>query len=114
MRAKRRFPALLVSAIGLAFLVFPADPAAGQLDLGPAELVQAGGLPIQVAGYSVPSYAHWDDDGLPDLIVGEGSGIYTPKVRVYLNTGSPQSPVFNGWFHAQAAGADLTLSLIHI
>lgn len=108
MRAKRRFPALLVSAIGLAFLAFPADPAAGQLDLGSAEFVLSSGLPIQVPGYSVPSYAHWDDDGLPDLIVGEGSGIYTPKVRVYLNAGSAQSPVFSGWSYAQAAGGDLT------
>ena len=108
MRARRRFPALLVSAIGLAFLVFPAGPAAAQLDLGPAELVQAGGLPIQVPGYSVPSYAHWDAEGGLDLIVGEGSGTHTPKVRVYLNTGSVESPAFNGWFYAQAAGADLT------
>jgi len=108
MRARRRFPTLLASALGLAFLTFPAKPAAGQLDFGPEQILQAGGLDIQVPGYSVPSFAHWNDDTLPDLIVGEGSGTATPKVRVYLNSGSAQSPQFAGWFYAQAAGGDLT------
>jgi len=42
------------------------------LRLGPEELVQAGGADISVLGYSVPSLADWDNDGLNDLIVGEG------------------------------------------
>ena len=47
------------------------------LRLGPEELVQAGGADISVLGYSVPSLADWDNDGLNDLIVGEGSGSYS-------------------------------------
>ena len=108
MRVRRRLPILLAPALGLAFLTFAPQPAAGQLDFGPEQIVQASGGDILVTGYSVPSYAHWDDDGIPDLIVGEGSGGATPKVRVYLNTGTAQSPLFAGSFYAQAAGADLT------
>jgi len=50
--------------------------------------VQAGGADVDVPGYSVPSAYDWNNDGLQDLIVGEGSGSYTPKVRVYLNAGA--------------------------
>ncbi|HLB74104.1 MAG TPA: VCBS repeat-containing protein [Sedimentisphaerales bacterium] len=78
------------------------------LRLGPEELVQAGGADISVLGYSVPSLADWDNDGLNDLIVGEGSGSYAGKVRVYINTGAASEPQFSAYFYAQANGADLT------
>lgn len=77
------------------------------LDLGSEELVEAGGVDIQVPGYSVPSYADWNSDGLMDLIVGEGSGGYTAKVRVYLNTGTEAEPQFSDFIYVQSNGADL-------
>jgi len=64
--------------------------------------------PVIVTGYSVPSFADWDSDGLEDLVVGGGSGTYTPKVRVYLNEGTAQAPKFAAPFYAQSGGADLT------
>ena len=97
----------LVLAPGL--LVIPAAPASGQLNLGPEEFVQADGTDIDVPGYSVPSFVHWDDDGLKDLVVGEGSGTYTAMVRIYLNSGTASAPHFSSYFLAQSDGADLTV-----
>lgn len=85
-------------------------PAFSQLNLGPEEILQAGGSNITVPGYSVPSFSLWNDDSLPDLIVGQGDGYGNPvKVRVYLNSGTPGAPVFAGYFFAQSSGADLSI-----
>jgi len=92
-----------------AFLLLSPLSVRGDLYLGPGQLVQAGGVDITVPGYSVPSFAHWDGDNLPDLIVGEGSGTLTPKVRVYLNSGTATNPQFTGFFYAQSLGSDLTV-----
>ena len=68
----------------------------------------AGGADISVPGYSVPSFVHWDGDGLKDLVVGEGSGITGfGRVRVYINNGTPGNPLFTGYFYAQSTGSDL-------
>jgi len=83
-------------------------PAAAQLDLGGEELVQASGVDIAVPPYSVPTFAHWDTDGLPDLIVGQGSS--SGKVRVYLNVGTPSAPLFSSFFYAQSGGSDLVVT----
>jgi len=100
---------MYVFALLLAFAVFGARLAAGDLHLGPEQFVQAGGIDIDVPGYSVPCFAYWDGDELRDLIVGEGDGTYTPKVRVYLNVGTAGSPQFGDFFYAQSDGADLTV-----
>jgi hypothetical protein len=90
-------------------LLISAAPASGEgLVLGPEQAVQAGGADISVPGYSVPSFVHWDDDGLKDLVVGEGSGITGfGRVRIYLNTGTPGDPRFTSYFYAQSDGLDL-------
>lgn len=78
------------------------------LNLGAEEVIQSGGLDIQVPGYSVPSIVDWDDDGLNDLIVGEGSGSSSAgKIRVYLNTGTQSNPEFWDSFYVQSNGSDL-------
>ncbi|HEX41321.1 MAG TPA: VCBS repeat-containing protein [Phycisphaerales bacterium] len=81
------------------------------LRLGPQELVQAGGAAITVPGYSVPTVADWNSDGLPDLIVGQG-GAVSPgaKVRVYLNVGTRAAPAFEGFFYVQSDGAELVVT----
>ncbi len=78
------------------------------LDLGPEEIVQANGFDMTVSGYSVPSFADWDNDDLKDLIVGEGGGYEDAKVRVYLNTGTESDPQFSKYMYAQSDGVDLT------
>lgn len=93
----------------LVLLVGTARLAGGELRLGPETLIQADGADVAVPGYSVPSFAFWNDDNLKDLIIGEGSGSVTPRVRVYLNTGTPSRPEFHKFFYAQSNGADLTV-----
>jgi hypothetical protein len=81
---------------------------ASLLNLGPEELVEAGGVEIKVPGYSVPSFVDWNNDNLKDLVIGEGGGIGDAKVRVYLNVGTESNPQFSNYFYAQSNGSDLT------
>jgi hypothetical protein len=78
------------------------------VDLGPEELVQTDGFDITVSGYSVPSFADWNNDNLRDLIIGEGGGFGAAKVRVYLNVGTETDPRFLNYTYAQSSGLDLT------
>ncbi|MHC4664890.1 MAG: FG-GAP repeat domain-containing protein [Planctomycetota bacterium] len=91
-------------------LVAPGSLSGSLLNLGPEELVQASSANISVPGYSVPSYVDWNNDGLKDLVVGEGSGSAGDgKVRVYLNVGTSSSPQFSGFSYAQSGTEDLTV-----
>ncbi|UCG47241.1 MAG: VCBS repeat-containing protein [Phycisphaerales bacterium] len=78
------------------------------LNLGPGVSVRSAGADIIVSGYSVPSFVDWNNDGLRDLVVGEGGGIYPGKVRVYLNADAEHGPQFSAWFYAQSDGSDLS------
>jgi len=80
------------------------------LRLAPEEFVQSGGADIGVLGYSVPSFVDWDNDGLNDLVVGEGSNSYpAAKVCIYINTGTACQPQFDTFSYAKLAdGSDLT------
>jgi len=99
---------IATTLVALIFVMAPNDGFGSLLNLGAEELVQAGGIDIAVPGYSVPSYVDWNNDGAKDLIVGEGSGAYPGKVRVYLNIGTQSNPQFSSSFYAQSDGADLT------
>ena len=98
-------PLIVLAAILAASL--PALAQVPVIDLGPEELVQANGQDIVVPGYSVPCFEDWNNDGLGDLIVGEGDGSTGGKVRVYLNRGSEADPSFVDSFYVQADGWDL-------
>lgn len=82
----------------------------GILNLGPQEFIQADGNDIVVPGYSVPSFEDWNNDGLRDLIVGEGGNNFPGKVRVYLNVGTEAEPRFTKFFYVQADGKDLLVA----
>jgi hypothetical protein len=73
------------------------------INLGPEQLVQVDGLDITVPGYSVPSLCDWNNDGLQDLIIGEGGSFGDAKVSLYLNIGTESKPLFsdNYIFYAQ-------------
>ena len=73
------------------------------------EFVQAGGVDIGVPGYSVPSFVDWNNDGLRDLVVGQGSSSATATVRIYLNVGTAAAPEFADYLIAQSDGADLVV-----
>ena len=94
-----------ILSLAAALLLVP-TVAADELDLGPEELVQAGGADLWVPGYSVPSFVHWNDDHLPDLLVGQGSFLDTVKARVYLNEGTLEAPSFSSFFYVQSNGSD--------
>jgi hypothetical protein len=79
-------------------------------NLGYEELVQTNdAMDIVVPGYSVPSFVRWDGDDLKDLVIGEGSGSQTARVRVYLNVGTQSDPQFSAFFYAQSNGTDLVV-----
>jgi hypothetical protein len=90
-------------------LVAPGGLFASLLDLGPEELVQASSANISVPGYSVPSYVDWNNDGLKDLVVGDGPTDKLGRVRVYLNAGTASSPQFSSFSYAQSGTGDLTV-----
>lgn len=100
--------ALPAAARSLAFGALLAPTAGAQFHIGPEAFVPAAGLEIQVGGYSVPSWADWNGDGLPDLVVGEGSGSDRPRVRYYLNSGVPGAPMFGGFGLALSQGTVLS------
>jgi hypothetical protein len=79
------------------------------LNFGPEEIIKAKGKEIVVPGYSVPSFEDWNNDQLKDLIVGEGGGGVTGKIRVYLNVGTEADPCFADYSYVQSNGADLTI-----
>jgi len=81
-----------------------------QLNLGSEQLVQSSGTEIRVPGFSVPSFVDWNNDGLNDLVVGQGSGGNPGHVRVYLNIGTQEYPQFSDFFYVQSGGSDLTFT----
>jgi len=94
-----------------AHVILSTCPVVAQLSLGGEQIVQAGGADINVAGYSVPSYVDWDNDGRLDLITGEGPTTASQgKVRVYLNIGTSSQPQFSTFFYAQSMGSDLAVA----
>ena len=58
--------------------------------------IQAGSIDIDVGTNSAPFVFDWDNDGLPDLMVGRestsGGSLY-----LYLNEGTAGNPVFNSY-----------------
>ncbi len=99
-----------VAVIMAAFLLAGAVSAPASVYLGAEQYVQAGGFDIDVPGYSVPSFVFWNGDDLPDLVVGQGSGTTQAKVRVYLNVGTAEQPVFPDYFFVQSEGVDLVVT----
>jgi len=46
--------------------------------------------------------ADWDSDGQKDLLVGEADGY----IRIYINTGTDDNPLFDGYFRLQVKESD--------
>lgn len=73
---------------------------AAKIELAEPFLVKSGSDAIKVdVGHASPTFADFDGDGLPDLLVGQfGEG----KLRIYRNVGTKGAPKFDGfkWFEA--------------
>jgi len=101
---------LILKALIVSLTLLLTNVATAELNLGPEQIVQAAGADLMVPGYSVPSLVDWNEDGRPDLMVGEGSGATGPaKVRVYLNQGTAGAPLFDDYLYVQSGGRDLSL-----
>jgi hypothetical protein len=104
------FPPSVAAVSAALVLLAGVPPATAHLVLGPEQLVQSDTLDLSVSGYSVPSWVDWNEDGLQDLVVGEGGGdTFEGKVRVYLNQGAPGAPDFPEYFYAQSDSGDLSV-----
>ena len=101
-------PRWIAGAATLSLLGAYAPPSLAQLDLGPEEVLQSGGVDIEMPNEAAAACVDWDEDGRNDLVVTNGySSAILVKVRVFLNVGTAEAPQFNGYFYAQAGGADL-------
>jgi hypothetical protein len=76
---------------------------ASEPDLTDAGYLQIKGNDITVDAYSKPYMADWNNDGLPDLLVGGADG----RIMLLINTGSAGSPVFSSYQYVQNEGIDL-------
>jgi hypothetical protein len=77
-------------------------------------LIYANSLPLDAGTYSVPNVCDWNNDGRKDLLVGFGQDYSNPtdqtkngRIRLYLNSGTDDSPVLTNFTFLQAAGADI-------
>ncbi|UCG42350.1 MAG: hypothetical protein JSU73_10820 [candidate division WOR-3 bacterium] len=70
------------------------------------ELIQDGGVPIDVGNYAAPMMFDWNEDGRKDMIVGQFSSGY---IRFYPNVGEDSAPVFSGFEYMRASGSQITL-----
>ena len=103
---------MILVAGGLATLITVLSPStapAALLNLGPEQIVLAGGEDLIVPGYSVPCFMDFDSDGLKDLLVGEGGSGFDGKIRVYLNRGIATTPQFSDFGYVQSNGLHLDL-----
>ena len=82
-------------------------PAAASVQFAAEYSLPAHGETILVAGHSVPCLADMNADGYVDLLVGEGSGLFMGKVRLYLNEGLTSTPSFGDYSYVQTTAGEL-------
>ncbi|MCL2709346.1 MAG: FG-GAP-like repeat-containing protein [Planctomycetaceae bacterium] len=59
--------------------------------------------------YSAPTFADLYGEGLLDLLVGEKTADGTGKIRLYLNQGTAEFPVYSEWYYLQNIDGDITV-----
>ena len=109
MPTQRKTMRTAAVCVAAAVVCVAARPTKADFVLGAEQIVQAGGANLVVTGYSVPSFIDWNNDGLKDLLIGEGGGGYAAKARVYLNTGTSMQPAFSTYSFVQSNGGELTV-----
>ncbi len=71
--------------------------------------IQANGSDIHVNYNSNPAINDWNEDGKKDIIVGEQSAVSPAygNIRLYLNGGTNDAPVFNDYTLLEAGGIQI-------
>ena len=82
-------------------------PAAASIQFDAEYCLPAHGETILVDGHSVPCLADMNADGYVDLLVGEGSGLFVGRVRLYLNEGLSSTPSFGDYTFVQTTAGEL-------
>ena len=75
--------------------------------LEPAVLLTTGSSALSVAWRATPLFHDWDEDGLKDLLCGNGDGY----IYFFKNTNAAQAPIFAPGMLLQAGGTTLNLSI---
>jgi len=102
---KRR--ALTVLAVLAVFGVGLSATAAATREFQQGVKIEADGKAIDVeVGHAVPCVLGWNNDGKKDLIVGQFGG---GKIRLYLNQGTDDAPVFKDFTFLRAGGTEISL-----
>jgi len=101
----------MTSSRALALLagLLAAAPAGASLQFGANTVLSAHGEEIFVPGHSVPCLADLNTDGFADLLVGEGSGLYPGRVRIYSNEALGAPPSFGDYDYLRLlSGAEIS------
>ena len=69
------------------------------------KIVDDGKAIVQGGSSLVPCVVDWNGDGKKDLLVGQSFG----KIRLYLNQGTDNAPVFKSFTYLQAGGKVISL-----
>ena len=102
---------LLYFSCGFLLTVAANNAAAGQIPQFQSEQIVRTTDPndlLRVGGYSVPCSADWNNDGIRDMVIGEGGGGFPAYVRIYFNSGTSCDPNFSSFEYAQSNGQPLT------
>jgi len=83
-------------------------PAVASVQFDAEYSLPAHGESILVDGHSVPCLADLNADGYVDLLVGEGSGLFPGRVRLYLNEGLPGPPSFGDYSYLQSTEGEIS------
>jgi hypothetical protein len=95
------------SAMAGLVLAFGLLCAAEAAEFQPGVKIEADGKPIDVEGGGVvPLAVDWNGDGKKDLLVGQ---YMDGKIRLYLNQGTDNAPVFKDFTYLQAGGKVISL-----
>ncbi len=95
-KSRVKFPPVLFLAVTVSFAVAPSY----QIPFD----IHAGGEPISVYYAPAVCVEDWDGDGLRDLIIGHCNQNWDGTIDLYINSGTPDSPVFTYLTEMQADG----------
>ncbi|MCK5034860.1 MAG: T9SS type A sorting domain-containing protein [Candidatus Sabulitectum sp.] len=76
-------------------------------DLTAEGKITANGTIIDTGYNSAPVVVDWNNDGLLDIVVGDGYYGGSRKTRIYLNSGTTSSHVFTNYTFLQNSGSDM-------